>query len=75
MDTKLSVERLMKIAEVLDAPLDEILNLNSEKIYHQNIAENGIGYQEIKYLYQENQDTIQKSLDAKNTYSTTKRRN
>ena len=65
MDTKLTVERLMKISEVLETPIQDLLEIAPDKVYHQNIAENGIGYQDIQTLYAENQETIEKLIAAK----------
>lgn len=65
MDTKLTVERLLKISDVLETSVSEFLEISPENIYHQNISENAVGYQDIKNLYQENQETIEKLVEAK----------
>lgn len=64
MDTKLTVERLYKIAEILETDVGELID-QPHKTYNQNISENSFGYQDIETLHSENKETIQKLLDAK----------
>lgn len=61
--TKLTVERLIKISEILEVDLEEILNIKPKNIYNQQIGENSSGYQDIKNLYAENQRTIDKLIE------------
>lgn len=60
MDVKLSVERLMEIAKILDTPIEEIMMIGSRNVYHQNLSDSSIGHQEIQNLYQENRETTEK---------------
>ena len=66
-DTKLTVERLFKIADILEVTLDEILE--SETSVQQNIHNNekvtAIGHQRIENLHQENKEVYEKLIQAK----------
>lgn len=61
-ETKLSVERLYRIAEILETPVEVFLEINANNIYNQNNNESGrfIGHQEVQNLYQENKDKSEK---------------
>jgi len=61
-ETVLSVERLLKIAEILETPLNDILDFNSGNSYTQNNHDNAtfIGHQEVQHLYQENKEKTEK---------------
>lgn len=60
--TKLTVERLYQIAEILDVRMEELLDIPTSKIFKQEVTENGNGYQGIENLYVENKETINKLL-------------
>jgi transcriptional regulator with XRE-family HTH domain len=61
-ETVLSVDRLFKIAEILETPVNDILEINPNNIYHQNNNDNGtfIGHQEVEHLYQDNKEKSEK---------------
>lgn len=59
-DTKLTVERLYKISEVLETPLTELLEVDSKTIYNQDLRDHAIGYQGVENLYQENKEQSEK---------------
>lgn len=61
-ETKLTVERLLQIQQVLDFSLTEIFELKTEKIYHQDIKDNGVGHQEIQNLYHDNKEMAEKFI-------------
>jgi len=67
-ETKLTVERLQKIAEILEVKLGDILELEPQS-FHQEIHNNktvtAISNQKIETLYQENRDVYEKLLDSK----------
>lgn len=69
-ETKLSVERLFKIAEILEVSVEKLLNLDS-KSFHQNIHDNdqvtAISHQQVDNLYQDNHNLTQELLNAKNS--------
>lgn len=61
--TKLSLEKLYKIAEILEAPIVDILDINPNNIYNQtNNHDNTtlIAHQEIQNLYEENKGQVEK---------------
>ena len=61
-ETVLSVDRLFKIAEILETPVNDILEINPNNIYHQTNNDNGtfIGHQEVEHLYQDNKEKSEK---------------
>ncbi len=64
-ETKLSVERLFKIAEILEVEVAEVLGV-SRKQYNQTNSEGGTGYlQETAIFHQENKETVKKLLESK----------
>lgn len=64
-ETKLSVERLMKIADILEAKLEELLDLKADKIYQQEFKDNSNNYQEFQNLHQENKEVYQELIKSK----------
>ena len=69
-ETKLSVERLQKIAKILDVSLGELLEIEPQSV-HQEIHNNesvtatAISNQKIENLYQENREVYEKLIAAK----------
>lgn len=60
-ETKLTVDRLYQIAEILEAPVYELLDASPNNIYNQqNFYDASVGYQDIQNLYQENKDKTEK---------------
>ena len=61
-ETVLSVDRLFKIAEILETPVNDILEINPNNIYHQTNNDNGtfIGHQEVAHLHQDNREKTEK---------------
>lgn len=61
-ETKLSVDRLFEISEILETPIEGFLDINPNTIYHQNNNDNGtfIGHQEVENLYQDNKEKTEK---------------
>lgn len=60
--TKLTLERLSQIANALETKMEDLLGINTNKVYNQEITDNGIGYQDIQNLYTENKETIEKLI-------------
>lgn len=58
--TKLTVERLLQIAQVLQTKLDHFLDLQADKIYHQTNNDNAVGHQAIENLHADNKDKSDK---------------
>ena len=64
-ETKLTVERLFKIAEIFEISLLELLEIDKE-LFHQVNTENSTGYQQkIEHFYQENREVYEKLLQSK----------
>lgn len=64
-ETKLSVERLFQIAKILDTPINELLELNSDRVYNQNNYDSATGnHQYIENLYQENKEAYQDFINS-----------
>ncbi|WP_310554788.1 helix-turn-helix domain-containing protein [Flavobacterium sp.] len=59
-ETKLSVERLFKISEILETPVEDFLNINPNNIYNQTLNDNAIIYQDFENLYQDNKEKTEK---------------
>jgi transcriptional regulator with XRE-family HTH domain len=61
-ETVLSVDRLFKIAEILETPVNDLLEINPNNIYHQNNNNTGtfIGHQEVEHLYNDNKEKSEK---------------
>lgn len=59
-ETVLSVDRLFKIAEILETPVNDILEINPNNIYHQTNNDNAIGHQEVAHLHQDNREKSEK---------------
>lgn len=62
--TKLTVERLFKIAEILDTPVGDLLDIQPNNQFNQTNRETSTGYlQQIENFYQENKDQNQKIVE------------
>ncbi len=59
-ETKLSVERLFKIAEILETPVENFLDINPNNIFNQTLNDNSILYQDFENLNQENKEKSKK---------------
>lgn len=64
-ETKLTVERLYKITEILETKIGQVLELQSENIYNQDLKDHAIGHQEIQNMYQDNKDLYEKLIASK----------
>ena len=65
-ETKLTVERLYKLAEILEAGVGDLLEVNPNNVYHQYDNHNNatlIAHQEVQNLYEENKDQNQKIIE------------
>lgn len=63
-ETKLTLERLYKISEILETKVGDILELKPTNVFNQNNNDNGtfIGKQEIQNLYEENKEKSEKII-------------
>lgn len=64
-DTKLSVERLLRIADILDTPITNFLELEKEVLNQHNHDNENVYQQKIDNFYQENKEVYQELLKAK----------
>jgi transcriptional regulator with XRE-family HTH domain len=64
--SKLSVERLLKISQILEKPVYYFFETNPNNIYHQTFSENSYGGH-IEHLYQDNKDVYAKLSEAYET--------
>jgi len=64
-ETKLTVERLFRLAEIFEVSLLELLEIDKE-LFHQVNNENATGYQQkIEHFYQENKEVYERLLQSK----------
>lgn len=64
-ETKLTVERLFKIAEILETKIEDVLDIKADKIYKQDLRDQAIGHQEIQNMYQDNKEVYEKLIVSK----------
>jgi transcriptional regulator with XRE-family HTH domain len=63
-ETKLTVERLFRISELLKTPIQDLLEIS--ELYQQINNEHSTGYlQKIENFYQENKEVYEKLLQSK----------
>ena len=66
-ETKLTVERLFQIAEILQTPVDKILGSKLSNVFYQNNYDGGTfngNYDIETYYHQENRETTQKLIQT-----------
>ena len=62
--TKLTVERLYQIAEILEVKVTQLLDIESQINFTQNNKDNSVGYLQKEYnLYQENRSQYEKIIE------------
>ncbi len=61
-ESRLSVERLIQIAQILDKPIYSFFEVSPQNIFNQNLKDNSIGHQQVQNLYHENRETLGKLL-------------
>jgi transcriptional regulator with XRE-family HTH domain len=59
-ETKLTIERLYKIAEILEIKAEDLLDIKADKIFNQQVDKDGIGYQDNENVYADNKNYVQK---------------
>ena len=64
-ETKLTVDRLFQISEILQVKLEDILGIKADKFYKQEIHDYAVGHQEIQHLHQENKEIYEKLIQSK----------
>lgn len=67
-DTKLTIERLYKIAMILEVDISELLDIKHSNQFNQTNKENATRYlQKIEHFYQENKEQNQKIIELYET--------
>jgi transcriptional regulator with XRE-family HTH domain len=61
-ETTLSLERLLKIKQILDLSFSDLFDINSGDVYHQDLKEQSIGT--VQNLYQENKEITEKLIKS-----------
>jgi transcriptional regulator with XRE-family HTH domain len=62
LETKLTVERLLQIQQILDVSLSEFFDLKTATTYNQEVKDNGIGHQGVENLYYDNKAMAEKFI-------------
>ena len=62
MEAAISLERFIKIREILDVPYSEFFDCTTKNIYKQDLKDSSIGHYEIQTLNQENQEITKKLI-------------
>ncbi len=65
-ETKLTVERLVDISKILETPLNDFLETESQKNFNQEIRENATGYQAVdnENIYYEYSEISKKLIEV-----------
>jgi transcriptional regulator with XRE-family HTH domain len=61
-ETTLSLERLLKIKDILDLPLSDLFELKTYYTFNQDLKDNAIG--NVQNLYQENKEINEKLIQT-----------
>lgn len=61
-ETTLSLERLLKIKQILDLSFSDLFDINTGDVYHQDLKEQSIG--KVQNLYQENKEITEKLIKS-----------
>ena len=64
-ETKLSVERLFRISNILETPIDELLDFDKNHFIQNNYNNESIVSQRIENFYQENKEITEQLIKAK----------
>ncbi len=62
--TKLTVDKLYQIVEIIEAKIEDLLDIKAENIYNQTNNDNAVGHQEVQNLYQDNKDVNEKFIKS-----------
>ena len=65
MEVSISLERFIKIREILNVPYSDFFDCTTKNIYKQDLKDHSIGHYEVETLYQENREVYEKLLAAK----------
>ncbi len=65
-DTKLTLDRLFKISEILDSPFTDFLDIDKDVFVQHNHDNENVYQQKIYNFYQENREIYEQLIQAKN---------
>ena len=65
MESTISLERFIKITEILNVPYSEFFELTVKNVYQQDLKDHSIGHYEVQSLYQENREVYEKLIASK----------
>jgi transcriptional regulator with XRE-family HTH domain len=65
LESAMSLERFIRIREILKVPYNELLESGKGNNYHQDLKDNSIGHYEVQTLNQENREIYEKLIAAK----------
>ncbi len=65
-DTKLTLDRLFKISEILDSPFTDFLDIDKDILNQHNHDNETVYQQKIENFYQENKEIYEQLIHAKN---------
>ena len=73
-ETVLSLERLLKIKQILDLSFSDLFEIKTGDVYHQDLKDHAVGHLDLKYysivyqqvanLYQDNKETNEKFIKS-----------
>lgn len=63
-ETKLTLERLYKIADLLKSSVAELLDITGDYLNQNNSANENVYQQKIEHFYQENKETFQRLIKS-----------
>lgn len=64
-DTRLSVERLFQISNILETPVSEFLDFDKNHFVQNNYSKESIAPQRVENFYQENEEIMNELIKAK----------
>jgi transcriptional regulator with XRE-family HTH domain len=64
LESQISLERFIRIREILDVSYSEFFDCASKNIYKQDLKDSSIGHYEIQTLNQENKETTKKLIET-----------
>jgi transcriptional regulator with XRE-family HTH domain len=65
METSISLERFIRIREILDVPYSEFCDFTTKNVYKQDLKDHSIGHYEVATLYQENREVYERLIATK----------
>ncbi len=67
-ESKLDVQRLLKIAEILQVHFAQLMGEEPQNVFHQNNEKSHQVNGFVQNLYQDNQDTVEKLIQSKDDF-------